>query len=276
MWAFLKTIRTNPIYLREQGRWGEPNQYYATLLRYLPLVILLVIALGVCGYGQASSLIGFSDQAGILFALVCIPNILIQMLTWIGLIISPALTAPSVVEEVQRGSWDILRLTPMPTMHLIMAKFFGGLSRLKIWKALLILSVIYAAGTGIGSSALLYQQSGLTSLLFGLLAGLMTLLKPWLEIGFAGLSGLTLSLWTSSARAALIGSYALVLFFRIVLGNVVMWATVAGLFSFGFEESAFALGSLSLVLLYLIAGLVLFALMRRRALILDKGDFLNV
>ena len=275
MWAFLKTVRTNPIYLREQGRWGEPNRYYATLLRYLPLIILIVLALGVCGYGQASSLIGISDQAGILFALVCIPNILIQMLTWIGLIIAPALTAPSVVEEVHRGSWEILRLTPMPTMHVIVAKFLGSLSRLKIWKALLVLSIIYAAGTGIGSSVLVFQQTGAVAFFWGVLAGVMILLRPWLEIGFAALSGLTLSLWTSSTRAALIGSYGLTLFFRIVLGNAVMWTTVILLIDGDFAESAFAAGSFSLNILYLIAGSVLFWLMRKRARALDSGDFLK-
>ncbi|MFK7801264.1 MAG: hypothetical protein AB8G95_06515 [Anaerolineae bacterium] len=275
MWAFLKTVRNNPIYLREQGRWGEPNQYYATLLRYLPLIILVVIALGVCGYGQAFGVVGLSDEAGILFALICIPNILLQMLTWVGLIIAPALTAPSVVEEVHRGSWDILRLTPMPTMHVIAAKFLGSLSRLKIWRALLIISVIYAAGTGIGSSAFLFEQTGVGSIFWGLLSAIMIFFRPWLEIGFAGLAGLTLSLWTSSTRAALIGSYALVIFFRLVLGNAVMWSTIGGMMALDFEEAAFATGSMSLVVLYLLSNLTLFFLMRRRALALDNGDFLK-
>lgn len=275
MWPFLKTVRTNPIYLREQGRWGEPNPYYATLLRYLPLIILVVIALGMCGYMQASGLIGLSNQAGIVFALVCIPNILIQMLTWVGLIIAPALTAPSVVEEVHRGSWDILRLTPMSTMHVIWAKFLGGLSRLKIWKILLILSVIYAAGTGIGSSVLISWEVGRAPIAWGVVTSLMVFLRPWLEIGFAALSGLTLSLWTSSTRAALISSYALTLLFRIVLGNVVMWATMLILLEAGYEESAFAAGALGINLLYFLAGSVLFWLMRRRAQALDRGELFN-
>lgn len=275
MWAFLKTVQTNPIYLREQGRWGEPNQYYATLLRYLPLIILIVIVLGVCGYGQAFGVIGLSDQAGFLFALICIPNILIQMLTWVGLIIAPALTAPSVVEEVHRGSWEILRLTPMPTMHVIMAKFLGSLSRLKIWKALLILSIIYAAGTGIGSSALLFNQTGVGSIFWGIVSALMIFLRPWLEIGFAGLTGLTLSLWTSSARASLIGSYGIVIFFRVILGNIVLWSSIAGAVTLEYEAAALAAGSVSVVLLYLISGTGLFFLMRRRARALDSGEFLN-
>jgi hypothetical protein len=198
------------------------------------------------------------------------------MLTWIGLIIVPALTAPSVVEEVHGGSWEILRLTPMPTMHIIMAKFLGGLSRLKIWKPLLVLSVIYAAATGIGSSVVLSQESVFLPLFWGLLTGLMTLIKPWIEIGFAGLAGLTLSLWTNSTRAALIGSYALVLLYRIVLSNVVMWSTVLGLMSLDYEGAAFALGSTSSVLLYVVSGAVLFFLMRKRAISLDNGDFVDL
>ena len=276
MWPFLKTVRTHPIYLREQGRWGEPNRYYATLLRYLPLVILAVLALGVCGYWQSAGLLGLSEGAGLFFALICIPNILMQMITWTGIIITPALTAPSIVEELHRGSWDILRLTPIPTMHIIVAKFLGALSRLKIWKLMLILSVIYGAGVGIGSSAVFFQGSNRLPLIWGFIAGVMTLIKPWLEIGFAGLSGLTLSLWTNSTRAALVGTYALTLFYRIVLGNIAMWGTVftVGTLGLGYEDAAFAFGSMGVVLLYLISGVVLFFLMRKRALALDRGDFL--
>jgi hypothetical protein len=276
MWAFFKTVRTNPIYLREQGRWGEPNQYYATLMRYLPLIILLVLVLGVCGYGQASALMGLSNQTGVFFALICIPNILIQILTWIGLIIAPALTAPSVVEEVHRGSWDILRLTPMPTMHIIVAKFLGGLSRLKIWRVLLITSALYAAGAAIGSSTLFYQESAPAPIFWGLVTGLMIFIRPWLEIGFAGLAGLMLSLWTSSTRAALIGSYALVVFFRLVLGNIVLWSIVAGMVELDYESAAFAVGSMGLDVLYIASGLLLFWLLRKRALALDRGDFLDM
>ncbi|MEM9775920.1 MAG: hypothetical protein AAF902_15190, partial [Chloroflexota bacterium] len=203
MWAFIRSIQSHPIYQREQGRWGEPNPYYATLMRYLPLVIIVVLALGVfCGYGQFfSTLFGVGEAAGVIILLVCIPNILIQILTWVGIIIAPALTAPAVVEEVNRGSWEILRLTPLPTLHIIWAKLLGGMSRLRIWWALIIPSVNSGIGTGIGTSALMYETTGRIAVGWGLLTMIAAVLRPLLEIGFAGLAGLTISLWTASARA---------------------------------------------------------------------------
>ncbi len=273
MWAFLRSVRTNPIYLREQGRWGEPNRYYATMMRYLPLVLLLILGLSVfCGYGQLTTLLGLGDAGGALFALICIPNIIIQMITWVGIIIAPALTAPSIVEELDRGSWDILRLTPMPTTHIIFAKLLGGLSRLRIWIILFITSIIYAAAVGLGSIFLLESTAGGGGLGWGLTTIVMTLIRPWVEIGFAGLAGLTLSLWTHSARAALIGSYALVLVYRIILAPVAWGVTAALLVENGFEAAAFGAGTLAINVLYLITGFFLTLALRRRAKALDAGE----
>ena len=101
MWNFLKKVRSNPIYLREQGRWGEPNQYFATLMRYLPLILIVILGLSVfCGSSQLTQLVGLGDTGGILVMLLCLPNIVIQVLTWIGIVLAPALTAPSIVEEM--------------------------------------------------------------------------------------------------------------------------------------------------------------------------------
>ncbi|MEM8858958.1 MAG: hypothetical protein AAGD96_11595 [Chloroflexota bacterium] len=276
MWAFLKNIQSNPIYLREQGRWGEPNPYYAALMRYLPLIIIAVLALGIfCGYGQLiSPLLGIGEAASVIVLLVCIPNILVQILTWVGLIIAPALTAPAVVEEVNRGSWEILRLTPMPILDIIWAKLLGGLSRLRIWWALIILSVVYGLGTGIGTSLLIYETTDQIAVGWGLLTAIVAVSRPLLEIGFAGLTGLTVSLWTASARAALIATYALVLLSKLIFSTAAFWGGAAIMMAFSDEAKAFSTGSLAVNTMYVCFCVVLFFLLRRRTIAFDNGDVL--
>lgn len=286
MWAFIRKIKTSPIYLREQGKWGEPNPYYATLMRYLPLVLIVVLGLGVfCGSYQFSSFIGLNEWMGFIILLVCLPNIVLQALTWIGVLLAPALTAPSVVEEIDRGSWEILRLTPMPTMHIIIAKFLGSMSRLKIWWPLLIVSVIYALAIGVGSVLTLNLTSIQDTFLveppsnwqmagWAIATTLSALIRPWLDIGFSGLVGLTLSLWTKSARAALIGTYAIVFIFRIVLWTIVGTVFSSLLFSFGYEIGAFSFGQLGMNLLYLLCSIGLFFALRYRARSLEAGELM--
>ena len=276
MRAFIKSLQSHPIYLREQGRWGEPNPYYAGLMRYLPLIIIAVLALGVfCGYGQFfSTLLGVGEAAGIIVLLVCMPNILIQILTWVGIIIAPALTAPAVVEEVNRGSWDILRLTPLPTLHIIWAKLLGGMSRLRIWWALIIFSVIYGIGTGIGTSALMYETTDRFAIGLGLLTMVAAILRPLLEIGFAGLAGLTISLWTASARAALIGTYSLVALSKIIFSTAVYWGSAGLMLAFSREAAAFTVGSVAVDIMYIIFCTILFFLLKRRAEAFDTGEIL--
>ncbi len=289
MWNFFQKVRSNPIYLREQGRWGEPNQYFATLMRYLPLIIIVVLGVSIfCGSYQLTQLLGIGEAGGILFLLLCLPNIVIQVLTWIGIVLAPALTAPSVVEEMDRGSWDILRLTPMSTIEIIVSKFFGSLSRLRIWRALMVLSVLYAVVVGLGTTALgsaaslitgsasgLTQTTGWQTVGVAVLTTASTILRPWLEIGFAGLIGLTLSLWTNSARAALIGSYAVIMVYRMII-NTIVWTLVVVLFiEYEFEAMAFGAGAFSLNIVYFISGGLLFWLLRRRALAIDNGELLH-
>lgn len=276
MWAFIKNLQSHPIYLREQGRWGEPNQYYAALMRYLPLVIIAVLALSVfCGYGQFfSTLLGVGEAAGVIAMLICMPNVLVQILTWVGIIIAPALTAPAVVEEVKRGSWDILRLTPLPTLHIIWAKMLGGLSRLKIWWALIIFSIIYGIGTGIGTSTLIYETTGRIAIGWGVVTVIAAVLRPLLEIGFAGLAGLTISLWTASARAALIGTYSLVALSKIIFSTAAFWGGAGLMMAFSQEAAAFSMGSVAVDIMYIIFCTILFFLLKKRAKAFDTGEIL--
>ena len=283
MWAFIRKIRTSPIYLREQGRWGEPNQYYATMIRYLPIVVLIVLGLSImCGWYQLAQLFGMGELGLFLAMLLCLPNIAIQVLTWIGIILAPALTAPAVVEEMDQGSWEILRLTPVPTIEIVIAKFLGSLSRMKIWIPLIIVSVIYALAIGVGSAGL---SSGVSISTFapepletwqiigiGLLSIIGSLARPWLEISFAGLVGLTLSLWTNSARAALIGSYSTILFYRLVLNSIIWVSVIIGMVNRGYEGAALSMSTMSLNILYLVSCIVLFYLLNRRASAIDRGE----
>ena len=265
MWPFLRTLKQNPIYLREQGRWGEPNSFFANINRFSPFIVLGALVLGICGGNNALSLAGLDSGTEWLILFVCLPNIAMQMLTWGALFMTPALTAPAISEEIQRGTWDILRLTPQPVHHILFAKLLGSLSRLKIWWILLIVSVIQALATIVGviAAASTYE---LVSVVVALATGATLLLRPWLEIGYAALLGITISTWARSSRAALTASYSLIFATKLLVGflSLVFAAILDSFWSSGGELVLVGI-TLAPLLIYGTLDLILAAVLYRRA-----------
>ena len=269
MWAFLRTIRANPVYQRESGRWGEPNSFYSKLNRFSPFVIMGALVLGLCGGNNLFSLAGLDSGTEWLLLFVCLPNVVMQMLTWAALFLVPALTAPAVAEEIKRGTWEILRLTPQPTHHVLFAKLFGALSRLKIWWPLFIVSILQAIATAVGIVAASSTYE-IVSFVAAVFLGTTLLLRPWFEIGYAAIVGLTVSTWASSSRAALTACYS------IIFGTkIVVWfgSLIAGILLDGYWASTgetFFLGaSIAPLVVYFFANVTCAAVLYRRSLSVD-------
>ncbi len=207
-----------------------------------------------------------------MLALACLPNLLAQILTWAGIFLAPALTAPAIVEERKRGSWEILRLTPYSTTHVLLAKLMGGLSRLKIWLPLLLvngLQLIIGAYALISLTAIGSPGTAVVTLVILLLF----MIRPWAEIGLAALVGLIFSSFSRSARGALVGSYAAIAVFKF-FSNSLLWGQLAftALTNPEFDEIAFGLFAIGPLLIYL--GLIFAALivLRARAISLERGE----
>lgn len=220
---WLKTLRQNPIYQRERGGWGNPNRYYANLSRYSPFIVLAVIVLGVCAGFNPGLIAGIdnNDALTAVWVLLCLPGILLTMLTLYGSFMAPALTAPLISTERAHQTWDVLRTTPYSLNTILLAKLFGALSRLRIWPVLFALTLFQ----GFTLFCLLTFLGG-ESAVYGWLAGLMTLLRPWLEILFAAFAGMFFSIIVRSATTALVGAYTAVVLFKLFNSNTV-WLVIA-------------------------------------------------
>lgn len=221
-------MRQNPIYQREKGGWGNPNKYYANLSRYSPFIVLGVIVLGVCAGFNPGIFAGSNsnDALTAVWMLLCLPGILLTMLTLYGSILAPALTAPLISAEKAHQTWDVLRTTPYSLNTILMAKLFGALARLRIWPALFALTLfqgftLFCTLSFFGGELAAY----------GWAAGLMALLRPWTEVFFAAFAGMFFSLVLSSATTALVASYTAVALFKLFNSNVVwlVWAGYEGL-----------------------------------------------
>ncbi|MEM7797841.1 MAG: hypothetical protein AAF633_01510 [Chloroflexota bacterium] len=267
MWAFLSDIRSHPIYGRQRGRWGEVNSYYKRITSYLWLLIFAFPVLFITNAITPFSIFG-SQEYGFLFLTTCLPGLVVQLITWIGLISAPAMTAPAIVEEIQGGSWDILRLTPMPVHEIVIAKFLGGLSYLKIWVPLLLVSILQAIlfFLGLSASFVGFDQPNPIPLI---LAGASILLRPWLEITFAGIVGITISMWATSVRGALVSSYAIILLFKFILSNIASVVVLVMFSEFGFDALGTAI-SFSLPLL-LYSGAIMLAVL----IIVQRSNYLG-
>ena len=245
-WRWVRSLNENPVYLREKGSWGgNPNPFYETLRRYSPFVVMAAIVLGLCA-GTNPALLGSTvanEEFFIFICVLCLPGTLLSMLTIYGSFMAPALTAPSISMEMDQGTWDILRLTPYSTPSILLAKLFGSLSRLPIWKALLALSLFQ-------SLILFCILSALTegSFISGLLLGTGTLLRPWVEVLFAAFVGMYISTWVRSSTYALAGSYTLVIIMKMVSNNAI-WLGIWSLFNVG-EGGTLAGSVLSPAILY--------------------------
>lgn len=205
--------------------------------------------MGVCGGFSNPALLSGNDDFVIFWCLLCLPAMLFTALTWFGVLMAPALTAPSISMERDRGTWEVLRTTPIPDHEILLAKLFGGLARLRIWKLLLALSVLQGlmiVGIGLfGPEAALYPAISMA---------LSAVLRPWLEIGFAAFVGMFISTWVRSSTMALAASYIAVVLLRM-LNSTSFWALVAGMM--GASESVFVASSLGPTAVYAIALLVL-------------------
>ena len=195
------------------------------------------IVLGLCA-GANPALLGATadDELFIFICLLCLPGTLLSMLTIYGSFMAPALTAPTISMEVDRGTWEILRLTPHSTASILLAKLFGGLARLPIWKLMLALSGFQA----LMLFCLLSFVAGGTAV-SGFFIGLGALIRPWVEVLFAAFIGMYLSTWVRSATYALAGSYVIVVLMKL-FSNSAVWLGIWALL--GIDNGGMLTGSI--------------------------------
>lgn len=231
MFTFWSQVRQTPFYKREKGLWGNPNEFYTYANRFAPLLIIGSLFLGMCGglTNLASTSDSTSEAVILFYCFYCLPTMGVHMLTWTGVVMIPTLTAPIISEELKRGTWDMLMVTPHPIQTILWAKALGGLSRLYIWWPLVILSLIQLLGTLLAAVVVLTNiplnggdaETWQTFLLIGL-AGVGMSLRPWIELLFVTLIGLCCSTATKSGGLALAVTYAIVVITKMVCGNT-LW-----------------------------------------------------
>ncbi len=258
-WHWLRTIKQNPVYMREKGTWGSPNPFYETLSRYSPFLVMGAIVLGLCAGGSSNTaLFAGNDELMIFWCLLCLPGMLLSMVTIFASVMAPALTAPAISMELDKGTWDILRMTPQSTGSILLAKLLGALARLRIWPVLFVLSLFQ--GLLITCvSALGGGEFGL----WGMVLGITTIFRPWLEILFAAFMGMFVSTWMRSATLALVGSYVGIVIVK-AFNSSVLWLA-AGSAVFGVESNRMFIGGTVgpvIVYFFLLVGLVVGIVLR--------------
>ncbi len=251
-WRWYRDLSDNPVYLREKGQWGKPNPFYDNLLRFSPFVILGGISLGFCTGFSNPAFFGNNDDLFAVWCLLCLPGLLLSMVTIFGSLLAPALTAPMISLERDKGTWDILLVTPQPMMSILLAKLLGALSRLRIWPLLFVLSLFQGLIMFCSLSLMDGQMDGWDGLV-----SMATAARPWLEILFAAFMGLFLSTAVRSATMAVASAYALVIIFKLFNSSLV-WM---GLLSSRLEQElvVLAMGAVGPTAVYALAIVGLWA-----------------
>ncbi len=224
-WQSWRELRQHPVYLREKGAWGRPNPFFDGLHRFAPLVWLAAFFLGACTAVANPAFLANQEELGVLLCLGCLPALLAVGVKLYGLTMAPALTAPAISLEVQQGTWEILRATPVSTRFLVLAKLMGALARLRIWTLLLLSTLLQAGMTFLILGVWLSQDLTARFNLPATLTALTLLGRPWLEIWLAALFGLFFSARLTSPTTALVSSYTLLLGYKL-LNNGFIWTLV--------------------------------------------------
>jgi hypothetical protein len=215
-WRWWRGLRQNPIYRRERGEWGRPNPFYDSVNRFSPLFVLAALVIGGCTlYTNPALLAG--GAFGPLFCLYCLPGIAVSALTLFGSFMAPAATAPTLSLEMSQGTWDILRLTPQSTLSILLAKLFGGLSRLPIWTLLGVLTLIQSCFLTLGLALTSDGEGDALEFFMIILTGLFLVSRPWLEILFAAFLGMYSSTWIPTPALALATSYGALLLMKVIV-----------------------------------------------------------
>lgn len=183
------------------------------------------ILIGICAGSSNPAMLAGNDELFAFWCFLCLPGILLTVLTIFASLMAPALTAPSIAMERDRGTWDMLRATPQSPRTILLAKLFGALARLRIWRLLFAVSVLNGALAA--CSAILTAQDSLAIL--GLLVGIITVARPWAEVLFAAFAGMYASTWTRSATMALVAGYTAVVLFKLINNSFLWLAISAGL-----------------------------------------------
>ncbi len=265
-----RELKNSPVYQRERGGWGNPNRFYDSLSRYSPFVIMGAILLGVCAGSSNPALLAGNDVLYAFWCLLCLPGIVLNGVTLFGMFMAPALTAPTISMELDRGTWDILRVTPLTTRSIIMAKLLGALARLRIWPILFALSLLQGLLLTCSFIFTLSTEPGGSAAFSGVIVGLTAAVRPWLEILFAAFVGMMTSTLIHSATTALAASYTTV-FLTKVFNSSLIWLGITSLV--GAEETfLFALSGLGPTAVYVVAIIGLWVGLLRQADRLGTGD----
>ncbi len=269
-WHWWRELDQNPIYRRERGEWGKPNPYYNNLARFSPFIVLGTLLTGACTAWLNPLFMSQVNEVFVVACLLCLPGIILNVLTWYGVIMAPALTAPAISLEINAGTWDTIRTTPHTDLSIVLAKFLGAMSRLHIWPTLVAVSLLQ--GTILFISTLIATVSTTEPGLrvgVALLVGASSALRPWVEVMFAGILGMYLSTYIRSTSLALAASYSGLLFVHL-FNNSPLWGTTTGVFT---DQSSFSyvLALVGPPLVYLILNVSLSVALMRRARSLVDG-----
>lgn len=258
-----RELKNHPVYQRERGGWGKPNRFYDSLSRYSPFVVMGAILLGVCAGGSNPALLAGNEALMAFWCLLCLPGMVLNGVTLFGLFMAPALTAPTISMERDRGTWDILRSTPLATRSIILAKLLGALARLRIWPILFALSLLQGLLLTCSTLFALGTDGGNSAALSGVVVGLTSAIRPWLEILFAASVGMLASTLVKSATTALAASYTAVILTKLFNSSLI-WLGIGNLVGAD-EIFSFALSGLGPTAVYVVAIVGLFVGLLRQA-----------
>jgi hypothetical protein len=233
------------------------------------------------GYGIVLAL---SDSPGVQLAAVvtgvpavCLVTVCAGLLAFTLPWIAPALTAVSIVHEREVGTLDLLRATLLTERSIVLGKLGGCLARM--WPGILTLvlltpfRLVWIGGAGgpvslTALAELVEQPISTTQIVWLSVAGVVGMLKPFVDLVVHAAVGLFVSVLARSSGVAVAVSYGAVIVLRVSLWlaryllNVVPMVRRAIM-----DTSAFAPGNVGMVPALTSSGMVVVELVGAAVLV---------
>jgi hypothetical protein len=140
VWEFLTARSDHPIYRREMAGWSYLSLWRKLRRGCLPLVaLIIVITTGCCGGSAYLSMTpSITPDDWPLVAISLLFGMLLggETVRWLVGLLATAVTSTVISAEVEADTFSLLRLTPVTTRQIVLAKFGAAFRQFRLPLAL--------------------------------------------------------------------------------------------------------------------------------------------
>lgn len=133
-WSFLRGRPDHPIYRREMKGWSYLRAWRGARRGCVPVIgAIIVLMAGCCSLFMLPVLFDSPQEGLAILPLALIYGLLFggEIVRWLTGLVATGLTATTISAEMEAQSYAFLRLTPIPTREVVLAKYSAAVREVR-------------------------------------------------------------------------------------------------------------------------------------------------